>query len=52
MGAISHYQAEAVAKQKIFQPHFDVAIRGFEYQLQTYFYSDEDILTMQNINDE
>lgn len=52
MGAISHFQAEAVAKEKIFQPHFDVAIKGFEYQLQTYFYSDEDILIMQNIDED
>lgn len=52
MGAISHYQAEAVAKQCIYQPHFDVAIRGFEHQLQTYFYSDEDIAIMQNKNDD
>lgn len=39
MGAISHYQAEMVAEKKIYQPHFDVAIRGFEFQLQSYQYS-------------
>lgn len=41
MGAISHYQAEFVAKTGIFQPHFDIAIRGFEHQLQSYFYEDK-----------
>lgn len=46
MGAISHYQAEFVAKQKIYQPHLDVAIKGFEYQLKTYFYSDEDLIKL------
>jgi len=52
MGAISHYQAEAVARQEIYQPHLDVAIRGFEYQLQTYFYSDEDLMIIQNISED
>lgn len=41
MGVISHYQAEVVANTKIYQPHFDVAIRGFEFQLKTYLYSPE-----------
>lgn len=40
MGAVSHYQAEFIANVGIFQPHFDVAIRGFEHQLQIYFYDD------------
>lgn len=40
MGAVSHYTAETVAKTKIFQPHFDIAIRGFEHQIKTYLYSD------------
>ena len=48
MGAVSHYQAEAVAKQMIYQPHFDVAIRGFEHQLQTYYYSDEALQIIKN----
>lgn len=41
MGAISHYQAEVIAGTRIDQPHFDVAIKGFEFQLQSYFYSPE-----------
>lgn len=52
MGAVSHYQAEAVAKQMIYQPHFDVAIRGFEHQLQTYFYSEEALQIIKNKSDE
>lgn len=48
MGAVSHYQAEAVAKQMIFQPHFDVAINGFEYRLQTFSYDDEALAILQN----
>lgn len=43
MGAISHYTAETVAQDKIYQPHFDVAIRGFEYQLKSYLYPDENM---------
>lgn len=46
MGSISHYQAEVVAKEKIYQPHFDVAIRGFEFQLKSYLYSPEAMLDL------
>ena len=46
MGAVSHYQAESVAQTSIYQPHFDVAIRGFEYQLNSYYYENEDIEKM------
>lgn len=46
MGPISHYQAESVSKKIIFQPHFDVAIRGYEYQLQSYHYDESDIIRM------
>lgn len=48
MGAISHYQAEFVAKTGIFQPHFDIAIRGFEHQLQSYLY-EEDFLEQETV---
>lgn len=48
MGSISHYQAEVVAKEKIYQPHFDVAIRGFEHQIKTYLYSPEALANLQN----
>lgn len=41
MGAISHYTAETVALDKIYQPHFDIAIRGYEHQIKSYFYSEE-----------
>lgn len=43
MGAISHYEAEIILGKRIDQPHLDVAIKGFEHQLQTYFYSPEDL---------
>lgn len=46
MGSISHYQAEVVAKEKIYQPHFDVAIRGFEFQLKSYLYSPEALINL------
>lgn len=41
MGAVSHYTAETVAQGPIYQPHFDIAIRGYEHQIKTYFYSPE-----------
>ncbi len=41
MGAVSHYTAETVALGRIYQPHFDIAIRGYEHQIKIYFYSDE-----------
>jgi intracellular multiplication protein IcmP len=38
MGAISHYFVEVAHGQPILEPNFDIAIKGFETQLQTYKY--------------
>lgn len=46
LGALSHYEAEIISGQKVFQPHFDVAIKGFEFQLQSYQYSNEVLVKM------
>ena len=38
MAAMSHYQAECVLGEKIYQPQFEVAIAGLEAQIQTFEY--------------
>lgn len=38
MGAISHYFIEKSKDQKMLEPNFDIAIKGFETQLQAYKY--------------
>lgn len=38
MGAISHYFIEKAKDQPMLEPNFDIAIKGFETQLQAYKY--------------
>lgn len=38
MGAISHYFVEIARDQPMLEPNFDIAIKGFETQLQAYKY--------------
>ena len=39
IGSVSHYTAETVAGKMIYQPQFDIGIKGYEYQIKTYFYT-------------
>ena len=41
MAAMSHYQAECVLGEKIYQPQFEVAISGLEAQILTYEFDKE-----------
>lgn len=48
MAVVSHYQAECVLGEKIYQPQFEVAISGLESQIQTYEYDKEFIDNLEN----
>lgn len=46
MATYSHFVAEITLKKKIFEPHFEVAIKGFESQLHVRHYDDNDLKQM------
>ncbi|OIH08580.1 hypothetical protein A7M79_07135 [Acinetobacter baumannii] len=45
MGVTSHFEAESISKDQkgLVLPNFEVAIKGFQHQLQSYLYTTEDM---------